>query len=175
MAIPINRLLIWMIKKTWLNQVKTKNWKVGWCNKWCRESNFASGMVWSRGLWYKKSQVSVSQLCLLSLDSLLQESLPGWGDVTRWLLAAAPWLFPSRFKSTKNEQISFPHKFKTRAQELRFFVCVLGHGSDTMAGKGEDAEWLSLDSVLLGHQPHRDVRGERRTNLSRTLLPKEEC
>ena len=136
MSIPINRLLIWMIKKNLTKQVKTKTWKFGWCNKWCREMNFASGMVWSRGLWYEKGQVSVSQLCLLSLDSLFQDSLPGWGDVTRWLLAATPWLFPSRFKSTKSEQISFPQEFKTRAQELRFLSVCLTMGQTSWLGRG---------------------------------------
>lgn len=53
-----------------------------------------------------------------------------------WLLAATPWLFPSRFKSTKSEQISFPQEFKTRAQELRFWSVCLTMGQTPWLGRG---------------------------------------
>ena len=74
------------------------------------------------------------------------------------------WAFSFRFKSTKKRANQLPQEFKTRAQELSFFAHVLDHGSDTMAGKRESAEWLSLVPVLLGHHLHQTAWRELEEN-----------
>ena len=163
MPVPIDRFLTWMIENP-TKQAKTKNWNVGWCNKRCREINLTSGMAWSRGDLIWKGPGFCFWALLVQCWLTSPRNSPLMGRCYKMAASSNSWAFSFRFKSTKKWANQLPQEFKTRAQELSFFAHVLDHGSDTMAGKRESAEWLSLVPVLLGHHLHQTAWRELEEN-----------